>query len=107
MADFWTWIAALACGVTFFRIVTWTHKGERYRLDMSLGAYALALCTGCHVLSLGLSMLTGRPVVPVSPWVSLILVWLAALVVLAQGNVARILQLNWGSPWNGIDRRRR
>lgn len=105
MADYWTLLAFLACAVAFARIVSWTPRGERFRLGMSLGAYALALFTGCYVLTVGLKVLAGKPVEPVSPWVALILVWLAGLVVQAKGNVARILQLHLG-PWNGIDRRR-
>lgn len=105
MADFWTLLAVLACAVAFVRIVTWTPKGERFRLGMSLGAYALALFTGCYVLTLGLEFLAGKPVEPVSPWLAMILVWLAGLVVQAKGNVARILQLHLGQ-WDGSERRR-
>ncbi|EQM67124.1 phage holin family protein [Pseudomonas sp. zfem005] len=106
MADLWTLLAALSCAAIFIRIITWRHAGERYRLGIGFCAYALAVCTGCFPLTVLLEFLAGKPIEPVSPWLSLVLVWLAVLVILARGNVARIVQLNWASHWDGVDRRR-
>lgn len=106
MAEFWTLVAVLSCAVTFLRIITWQPEGERFRIGMGLCAYALAACTGCFVLTAVLHLLSGASVDPVSPWLALVLAWLAVLVVLARGNVARIVQLNWSSHWDGTDRRR-
>ncbi|EQM71117.1 hypothetical protein L682_31550 [Aquipseudomonas alcaligenes OT 69] len=106
MADLWTLLAALSCAAIFIRIITWRHAGERYRFWIGLCAYALAVCTGCFALTVLLEFLAAKPIEPVSPWLALVLVWLSVLVWLARGNVARIVQVNWTSHWDGIDRRR-
>lgn len=106
MADLWTLLAALSCAAIFIRIFTWRHAGERYRFWIGMCAYGLALCTGGFALTVLLELLAAKPVEPVSPWLALVLVWLSVLVWLARGNVARIVQVNWTSHWDGIDRRR-
>ena len=104
--DFWTVAAAAVCGAICMRIVTFRRGGLVYKLRESLVAWAIAAAAGCYSLSVVLSLLAGRPVEMVSPYLLVILVILMVQLFRARGNVARVLQLDWGGDWSGAERRK-
>lgn len=102
--DFWTLAAAAVCGAMCTRIVTWRPRGEVYKFKESLCAWIMAAAAGCYSLSVLLSVLAGRPVQMVSPYLLVILLIVTVQVFRARGNVARVLRLDWG--WSGVERRK-
>ena len=105
MVDPWTLLAGVMCGAICVRVATYQRNGARYRLGVSCMAYLLAAGAGCESLSVTLALLFAKPVTPVSPFLLLILLVVLGLVFRSQGNVARIMQLDWQDKWDGQERR--
>lgn len=106
MVDPWALGAAFICSAICVRIAAYRREGARYRAGVSLLAYLLCVGTGCYSLTVYLDMLRGHSHATLSPWLLIILLVLAVLVYRARGNVARIIQIDWGQRWNGVNRRR-
>ncbi|MGE6790879.1 phage holin family protein [Pseudomonas guineae] len=95
MVDPWTLVAAAICGAICLRIVAYQRGEARYRLGVSLLAWALAVGSGCYSLSVSLALVSGGAMTPLSPFLLIILAALLLLVYRARGNVARIIQIDW------------
>jgi CHASE2 domain-containing sensor protein len=95
MVDPWTLVAAALCGAICLRIVSYQRGDARYRLGVSLLAWALAVGSGCYSLSVSLALVSGHVMTPLSPFLLIILAALLLLVYRARGNVARIIQIDW------------
>lgn len=100
MADPLTMMTAAVCMAICVRIVAFRRAGYRYRVGVSVLAYALAASTGCEALAALLGLYPAN-----SPFMLLILLVLCALVFRAQGNVARIVRIDWPARWHGSERR--
>lgn len=100
MANPITVMTAVVCLAICVRIVTFRRQDSRYRVGVSLAAYALAASTGCEALSALLGLYPAN-----SPFMLLILLVLCVLVFRARGNVASIVRIDWSVRWHGAERR--
>lgn len=80
-------VAVMANLATALRLICYQRQGARYRLGMSLLAYALIVCTGGYAIDVVINH------APASPWVAGISLILAVLVFRARGNVAAVVRI--------------
>ena len=100
MVDSLTLMTATVCMAICIRIVTFRREESRYRVGVSLLAWALAASTGCEALAALLGLYQTN-----SPFILLILLVLCVLVFRAQGNVAKIVRIERSERWPAVDRR--
>lgn len=100
MNELLTIIKAVACAGIFWRIFTFHWpKHATYRVGITTIAYAIMFMVGGQAISL----MIGRP--QVAPYFDAgIYLAFLALVLIARGNLANILKMEFD--WSGVERRR-